>query len=641
MMIQCQNIQKYYGAELVLSDISFEIKKGEKVGLIGRNGTGKTTLMRLLMGSESPDQGLLAISKDARIGALAQIPNYSDQATVYSVLQSAFKNLLDAKDQMQQLEAEMSAGSTSSGELLLESMLKQYGRLQEVFERGGGYEIESTIERVTSGLSIPSSQYERPFSSLSGGEKTKVGLAVILLQNPDILLLDEPTNHLDMAAIQWLESFLHQFEGTVVVISHDRYFLDTVAGKIIEIEDGEAFTYYCNYSSYKVEKEQKLLLQFADYQEQQKKIKKMQDTIKQLIDWGNRSNPPNPGFHRRAASMQKALDRMVKLKRPILERRAIDLQLQQSDRSGKDALVLADVGKSISERRLYSDVNVKLRYGEMAVLIGANGTGKTTLLKSIIGMDSPDEGEIKLGSRVEFGYLAQESAPSDHEETVLQYFRKEIGMETGEARNQLARFLFYGADVFKKVRSLSGGEWTRLRLAILMHQQPNLLLFDEPTNHLDIDSREALEEALEDYPGSLLAISHDRYFINKIAGQIWSLENGQMNVYLGNYDSYQAELVKKHYVSTPSTNDTVKIIKDNSRNISSKQINPASLEKLERDIGEVELSIATIDVTMTQPEVVFDAQQLSLLQAQRDEAQQVLDELTEKYFQMLENDVTL
>lgn len=664
MMIQCQNIQKYYGAELVLSDVSFEIKKGEKVGLIGRNGTGKSTIMSLLTGSDNPDQGSISISKDARIGALAQIPNYSNQSTVYGVLESAFKHLLDTKDEMQRLEIEMAACPTDGEGTLLESLLKQYGRLQEAFERGGGYEIEPSILRISSGLGIPSIQYDRPFSSLSGGEKTKVGLAVILLQNPDILLLDEPTNHLDMTAIQWLESFLHSFEGTIVVISHDRYFLDTVAGKIIEIEDGEAFTYSCNYSAYKIEKEQKLLLQFAHYQEQQKKIKKMQESIKQLIDWGNRSNPPNPGFHRRAASMQKALDRMVKLKRPILERKAIDLQLQQLDRSGKDALVLAEVGKSMGTRRLYRDVSHTLRYGEMAVLIGANGTGKTTLLKSIIGLEPPDEGEIRLGSRVELGYLAQESAPSDHEETVLQYFRDEIGMESGEARNQLARFLFFGADVFKKVRSLSGGEWTRLRLAILMYQKPNLLLLDEPTNHLDIDSREALEEALEEYPGSLLAISHDRYFINKIAGQVWSLEDGKMYVTLGNFESYHAEQEKKQSshtssiqnysakapsdtsnratsVNSPSASATsLKPLKVKSQASPSKMTNPASILKLERDITEAEQWISAIDLAMAEPEAAYDAQRLIDLQNQRNEIQLQLDEMMEAYFQTMENNVT-
>ncbi|MGG6314195.1 ribosomal protection-like ABC-F family protein [Paenibacillus macerans] len=557
MMIQCQSIQKYYGAELVLSDVTFEIKEGETVGLIGRNGTGKTTLMKLLTGSERPDQGQLHVRKNAHIGALAQIPDYGREETVYDVLLGAFADLRQMQEDMRRLEAEMAeagaGGKAGDGRkdtdkpdsASLDALLRQYGALQEAFERGGGYEIEASLERVTGGLGIPAEQWPRPFSSLSGGEKTKIGLAVILLRQPDLLLLDEPTNHLDMAATEWLEGFIRAFSGTTVIISHDRYFLDAVAGKIVELEDGEAFTYHCNYSAYKEEKERRLLQQFADYQEQQKKIKKMQETIKQLIEWGNRSNPPNPGFHRRAASMQKALDRMEKLKRPILERRKIDLQLQQADRSGKDAIVLREVGDFRGGQRLYGGLTHTLRYGEAAVLIGENGAGKSTLLKSILGHESPQEGEIRLGSRIEPGYLAQQSAPADHEETVLQYFRDQIGIETGEARGQLARFLFYGADVFKKVSSLSGGEWTRLRLAVLMHQRPNLLVLDEPTNHLDIDSREALEEALEEYPGTLLAVSHDRYFINKVAGQVWALAGGRMSVTLGGYEDYRAELARK------------------------------------------------------------------------------------------------
>ncbi|RCX19199.1 ATPase subunit of ABC transporter with duplicated ATPase domains [Fontibacillus phaseoli] len=685
MMIQCAHIQKYYGAELVLSDVSFEIKEGETVGLIGRNGTGKTTLMRLLTGSEAPDQGELMIRKDAVTGSLAQIPDYGREETVYDVLRSAFQPLLDAKTEMERLENEMSLAATVGTESALESLLRQYGRLQEMFERGGGYEIEADIDRVAGGIGIPAQQYNRPFSSLSGGEKTKVGLAVILLQDPDILLLDEPTNHLDMAAIEWLEGFLRSFSGTVVVISHDRYFLDAVAEKIIEIEDGEAFTYHCNYSRYKEEKETRLLQQFADYQEQQKKIKKMQETIKQLIEWGNRSNPPNPGFHRRAASMQKALDRMVKLKRPVLERKRIDLQLEQSDRSGKEALILTEVSQSAGGRQLYRRISRSLRYGESAALIGGNGAGKSTLLKSILGIgDAPDEGEIRLGARVETGYLAQESAPSEEEGTVLQFFRDELGMETGEARNQLARFLFYGSDVFKKVRSLSGGEWTRLRLAILMYRKPNLLLLDEPTNHLDIDSREALEEALEEYPGTLLAVSHDRYFINKIAGQVWLLEDGRLSVTLGNFDDFRSERLKRQAAAdgngaggqrrgAPSGSGGAEtdagaggqprggnapVEQAGASGVAAaaampagsgaeagrdaggrrpKAANPAAVSKLERDIAAAEAELAAVDAAMLAPEAVCDAGRLAALQSERDELQLRIDAMMEQYFGMIDD----
>lgn len=545
MIIQCQNIQKYHGAQLVLSDITFEIREGEKVGLIGRNGCGKTTLFKLLTGEERPDAGQLSIRRGAVLGALAQIQEADGAGTVYAALQRSFAEPLEWQRRLRELEAEMAALGSGQEGSRLEALLREYGSLQERFERAGGYEMEANIDRVASGLGFGPDTYGRPFASLSGGEKTKIGLAVLLLRRPDVLLLDEPTNHLDMDAIEWLEQFLKEYAGTVIVISHDRFFLDAVVRKVIEIEDGEAFTYHTDYSGYQKEKETRLLQQFADYQEQQKKIKKMKEAIKQLIEWGNRSNPPNPGFHRRAASMQKALDRMVKLKRPILERKSMDLQLTQQDRSGKRTVILEDVSKSFGARRLFSGVSEELHYGEFAALIGGNGAGKSTLLRMILGLEQPDAGRCQLGARVETGYLAQEAVPEDDKLSVLRFFCLEAAMEEGEARGRLARFLFYGADVFKLVGSLSGGEWTRLRFAVLMHRQPNLLILDEPTNHLDIDSREALEEALEEYPGTVLAVSHDRYFINRLFGKLWTIEQGEFTVYRGGYAYYREKRAEK------------------------------------------------------------------------------------------------
>lgn len=539
MIVSLQQVQKYYGANLVLSNVTFEVGEGERVGLIGRNGTGKTTIFRVMDGTLTPEKGQVFIRKGARIGLLNQVPAYEDGRTVYEVLAEGYKEVRQWETEMKELEVRMSDPEVASDGSRLSALLDKYGKLQELFEQNGGYEMEASIQRVAAGLGIPAEQYDRPFPSLSGGEKTKVGLAALLLQRPDLLLLDEPTNHLDMDAIEWLETFLSSYSGTVMVVSHDRYFLDKVAVKIIEIEDGEAFVYHTNYSGYQQEKEARLLKQFADYQEQQKKIKKMQETIKQLIEWGNRANPPNPSFHRRAASMQKALDRMEKLKRPILERKAMDLQLQQEDRSGRQVIELDRVSKAYGEQRLLNGIGARLLYGERAALIGRNGSGKSTLLKLLLDPAGKDEGEIRLGSRVQIGYLAQEEAPPEENKTVLQYFREELAMEEGRARGELARFLFYGADVFKRVANLSGGEWSRLRLALLMFRKPNLLLLDEPTNHLDIDSREALEEALEEFPGTLLAISHDRYFINRLARKIWALEQGTLTVHEGNYDEYR------------------------------------------------------------------------------------------------------
>ncbi|KTD84747.1 ABC-F family ATP-binding cassette domain-containing protein [Paenibacillus etheri] len=645
MIIQCQNVQKYHGAQLVLNSITFDIRQGEKIGLIGRNGCGKTTLFHLLNGEERPDQGQISIRKGSVVGMLAQIQEVNEKETVYEVLQRSFAEQLQWQQRLRELELEMSTFNTGTDETLWNRLLKEYGSLQDKFETAGGYEIESTIQRVSTGLGIGTGQYSRLFSSLSGGEKTKVGLAELLLRRPDVLLLDEPTNHLDMNAIEWLEQYLQSYDGTVLAISHDRYFLDAVVKKVIEIEDGEAFTFHTNYSGYQVEKETRLLQQFADYQEQQKKIKQMQESIKRLIEFGNRGTPPNPAFYRRAASMQKALDRMVKVKRPILERKSMDLQLQQNDRSGNQVVILEDIGKAYGERSLFTDANEVLRYGETTALIGGNGAGKSTLLRIILGQETPDTGSCTLGSRTVVGYLAQEAVPDNNKQSVLRYFREEAGLEEGEARGQLARFLFYGADVFKDITNLSGGEWTRLRFAVLMHRKPNLLILDEPTNHLDIDSREALEEALEEFSGTVLAVSHDRYFINRLFHKLWSIESGRFGVFNGNYEYYkekQAEqaLTLATPVSIPnqpkpssSEGTTSRSSKPQSNgSVNGTTANSTSFRKRsihfdwEKAIAEVEDQLGEIDAKMLDPLISSNAAELAELQKERDTVQEQLDE---------------
>ncbi|MCM3340015.1 ABC-F family ATP-binding cassette domain-containing protein [Paenibacillus sp. MER TA 81-3] len=680
MMIQCQQVQKGYGAESVLLEVTCDIGENERVGLIGRNGTGKTTLLQLLNGSEKPDGGQISIRKGTQIGYLDQVPRSGDDETVRDVLERAFCEPRQWLAEMRELERIMADPEQAGGADGFERLLYRYGDLQEKFERAGGYDIDAHVGRVAGGLGIPDTQYGRLFASLSGGEKTKVGLAAMLIEEPDVLLLDEPTNHLDMQAIDWLERFLQAYAGTVVVISHDRYFLDRVVTKIIELEDGEAVTYHTNYTGFQQEKEARLLQQFANFQEQQKKIKKMQETIKQLIEWGNRANPPNPGFHRRAASMQKALDRMVKLKRPMMERRAMELELQQGDRSGNQVLTLEDVGKAFGERVLFSGVRELLRYGERVALIGENGSGKSTLLKCILGVEALDEGEIRLGSRVDVGYLAQEAAPEDENATVLQHFREAVGMEEGEARGRLARFLFCGADVFKSIRSLSGGEWSRLRFALLMHRQPNLLVLDEPTNHLDIDSREALEEALEEFPGTVLAVSHDRYFINRLAVRIWSLEAGQLVTVHGNFDNYKAKADSaREGGASPKGREREDAARSTrtARKVPASQVDAArthanpsgctarqkSLDqagagktmaargqsdesarsggrshdraadplRLERDIAELEQELRSLDAAMMAPALAADAEKLAVLHAEREALQAKLEMMYEAW----------
>ncbi|WP_216667651.1 ribosomal protection-like ABC-F family protein [Saccharibacillus deserti] len=536
-MINCYQVKKFYGAEEVLSEVSLDIYEGEKVGLLGGNGAGKSTLFRLLSGAEKPDEGTVSLRRGAGVGVLDQIPDYGDRS-VEEVLLGVFERTLDLQTRLRELEMQMSDADAGR----LERLLREYGEAQETFERAGGYEIPSKIDAVASGLGIPGSQRRRPFSELSGGEKTKVALAALLLGEADLLLLDEPTNHLDMEASAWLESFIRDSAATIVVVSHDRYFLTQTVEKVIELEDGEATVYPCGYTKYREEKEARLLRQFAEYKEQQKVIKQMKEAIKRLIEWGKQGD--NPKFFRKAASMQKVLDRMEKVKRPVLEKTAIGLALETDGRTGEEVLVLEGVSKSFGSRAVLEQADALLRYGEQTVLVGGNGAGKTTLMRMVLGLESPDAGELRLGSRVRIGYLAQEEAPPADRTSVLDYYKEQAAMEEGEARGRLAKFLFYGKDVFKPVAGLSGGEWSRLRLAVLMRQKPNLLLLDEPTNHLDIASREALEEALEEYDGTILAVSHDRFFINRIARRVWALEGGALGSTLGGYDDYRAERQK-------------------------------------------------------------------------------------------------
>jgi ATP-binding cassette, subfamily F, member 3 len=643
MIVQCNQVQKFYGAQQVLFDITFEMRQGERIGLIGRNGAGKSTLFKLLTRELSPDGGQVMIRKGALVGSLAQIPDYGDAATVREVLGRKFEQVRLWQRRMNELEVMMTQPDVCADDARLQKVLAEYDRLRESYERAGGYEMDAQIDRVAAGIGIPPEQHKRPFATLSGGEKTKIGLAALLIEQPDLLLLDEPTNHLDMHAIEWLEEFLPSYPGTVVVVSHDRYFLDNVVTKVIEIEDGEAFLYDTNYSGYVREKEERLLQQFNEYQEQQKKIKKMQETIKMLIEWGRRGD--NEKFFRRARSMQKALDRMEKVKRPVMERKAMDLELQQGERSGKRVAVFEDVTKGYGGRTLFDGLTETLIYGERVFLIGENGAGKSTLFKLLLEEAQPDGGRIKLGSNVEIGYLAQEQTPQDEAKTVLQYFREEAEMEEGQARRELAHFLFYGGDVFKAVKNLSGGEWSRLRLALLMYRMPNLLLLDEPTNHLDISSREALEEALDEFPGTLLIISHDRYFINRIAQKVWALEGGELTRYLGNFEYYKEK--RPAHVPDPSAPAKIETAKNEAAKIDpapaavttpeeprKKGSNPMLKAKLEGEIAATEARLEALEAELNDPANVTDAGKLGDLLQRRDEVQGELDALYEKWMGM-------
>ncbi|MGM2841400.1 ribosomal protection-like ABC-F family protein [Bacillus cereus group sp. Bce002] len=596
------NVTKSFGGNIIFENISLEIKNGERVGLVGRNGSGKTTIFQLLTGMESLDAGAIHMKKGTRIGHVAQIPKFDESMTVYEVLSSAFKIEKELEREMRTLEKHMAEEQESS---VLQKLMERYGIIQEKFAFLGGYEIEANIMKVANGLQV-TELFPRSFLELSGGEQTKVSLAYMLLQKPDLLLLDEPTNHLDLFAVEWLEQFLKEYNGTVMVISHDRYFLDEVVTKIFDLEDGEIHVYHTNYSRFVEEKEERLLQEFQAYQEQQKKIKKMKEAIKRLREWANQANPPNEGLHKRARSMERALERMEKLKKPILERKQMGLQFEGQERSGKDVVVMKEVSKGFADHPLFNEVNLHVRFQERAAIVGRNGTGKTTLLKLLLEEIEPDAGEIRIGSSVKIGYLSQH-AYGNMKSNVLEAFREYVAVTEGEARHILAKFLFYGPAVFKKVTQLSGGEKMRLRLAQLMYQDINFLILDEPTNHLDIESREVLEEALEQYNGTILAVSHDRYFLNKLFEKTYWIDERKLFEFAGNYawarqkweERLETQVIKQQRQRRKSI-ETVPVKKKEVRNI----------EEIETELMHVEEDIYTLECKM---EHVVDVEMLEQL----------------------------
>lgn len=534
IIVATTQLEKSYGADPVLQGVTLEIKAGERVGIVGPNGAGKTTLFKLLAGIESPDAGELYRAKGTVWAYLPQSPHYPADWTGEDVVASAFADVRHIQEQMRELEGQMALLYENEAEL--NRLMQRYQKLQDEFEQLDGYQWETRMAQVTQGLGVSAELLATPFAQLSGGEKTKAGLAKLLCQKSDVLLLDEPTNHLDVEAMEWLEQFLQSYPGTVLIISHDRYFLDAVVTSIYHVDGGEAEYYIGNYSAFVAEREERLLRQFAAYQEQQKKIKKMKETIKRLKEWGNRSNPPNEAFHRRAKSMEKALARIERIERPKMEADRMGLQFKKTDRSGQDVLIVKGVHKAYGGKPLFSDASLLLRFGERKALLGPNGCGKSTLIRMLLGEIEPDAGTLKLGSSVKVGYLSQQALEGDQNQRLIDAFRDVAKVTEAEARHLLARFLFYGEHVFKRISQLSGGERMRLRLAQLMHQDINLLILDEPTNHLDIEARETLEEALADFHGSLFIVSHDRYFLQKMVDGVFWVEDRQLVHDVGNYE---------------------------------------------------------------------------------------------------------
>jgi ATPase subunit of ABC transporter with duplicated ATPase domains len=583
-----KKLKKSFGADLIFENIEFDIQSGEKIGLVGKNGTGKTTLFKIIMGIEN-GEGEVFKRKDAAVGYLEQIPIYDENTMAGDVLAEAFKDINTVRKKM--TDCEMRMGLTSENQ---DHVLEEYGKLQIEYERLGGYDLEEKSSRVIEGMNIRS-LLDRSFYDLSGGEQTRVMLGRMLLMEPDILLLDEPTNHLDLKSVEWLEGYLRDYKGAALLISHDRYFLDNTVSKIIEMRRDGSDTFYGNYSYYVVEKERRFYEALKWYNNQQKKIKRMEDQIHRFRVWGDMRDSEK--MYKKAKELEKRLEKMDELDRPVLDKKKINLGGLKGGRTGKIAVEAMDLSKFYDGVELFSKAGFEAYFGDSFALLGDNGTGKTTLLRILMGEVEANEGKTSLGSRVKTGYLPQKIEFENPQLSILDYFTGNLGLTVSESRKELAKILFYGEDVFRKISMLSGGEKSRLKLSYILHENANLLFLDEPTNHLDIDSREILEDTLLEFEGTIIFVSHDRYFINKLATRVGELRSKRLKIYNGDYEYFKTMKEReieqeRDLLERKKVKSTVKEWKVRSKNIlksldKKKNALEDEIQKMEDEIEEL------------------------------------------------------
>ena len=612
--IQVTNLTKFFViGENLLENLSFEIQEGECVAILGRNGCGKTTLFNILTGQMDYDSGEVYVNPNKKLGLISQIPKFPEGFTVEDVLRSAFTELLRLRRRMEALEGEMAVGAT-------DAQLREYDTLANRFQTGGGYDMDVEVDKICNGLGISSEQRGQEFASLSGGEKTRVNLARLLLEKTDILLLDEPTNHLDLRSVEWLEQYINAFKGTVLTISHDRYFIDQVADRVIEIADGHAEFYSGNYSFYMDEKQARFDLQMKQYEQEQAKLKQLGYTLERMKGWGIN----NRTLYRRAMSIQHRMERIHRTEKPKKER-TMKASFGEKDFSGDIVFKMKGVSKSFGDRVLFSDVNLSVEGGERIALLGDNGTGKTTFIKCLLG-EEDCQGKIQFGPTVKFGYLPQ-IVHFDHPERSLydtMLYEKNCTPQT--ARDRLGAFLFQGEDVFKQVGNLSGGEQSRLRLCMLMDEKINLLILDEPTNHLDIASWEWVEAAIEEFEGVLLFVSHDRYFIEKFAERIWLLEDGTIRDFPCGYQKYRS-ILEHEAAAKPAPTVEVKPKKEKPKGGTKES--EKLVRRLEREIEKQEAAIAELDARIEA--AAADYQELTRLLGEKETAENELMALMEQW----------
>ena len=606
-------VKSFEVGSTLLDGLSFEIHEGECVGIMGRNGCGKTTLFRLLTGELSPDEGEIFIAPEKKLGLISQIPVYPEGYTVELVLRTAFSELERIARKLEELTQKLTANAP-------QALLTEYDRLSNAYHVGGGYEQDTEVDKVCNGLGIPQTMRGQEFARLSGGEKTRVNLARLLLEKTHILLLDEPTNHLDLRSVEWLENYIRHFKGTVLTISHDRYFLDQVVQRIIEISGGKAEFYSGNYTFYLQEKQERFNRQLKQYEQEQAKLRQLGYTLERMKGWGIN----NRVLYRRAMSIQHRMERLEKTDRPTKEK-TLRTRFGEKEFHGDEVFTLKHFGKRFGERQLFSDIDLLVRGGERIALLGDNGTGKTTFLQCLLG-ELPCEGAVKFGPSVKWAYLPQVIHFAHPERTLYDTMLYEKNCTPQTARDRLGAFLFSGEDVFKTVGTLSGGEQSRLRLCMLMDEKINLLILDEPTNHLDIASREWVEAAIEEFDGVLLFVSHDRYFIEKFAERIWLLEDGRIRDFPCGYAKYRSILEHEAAVK-PAVAAAPKIKKEKPKNGSKDQ--EKRLRKLERDIEEKEKEIAALESAIEA--AASDYQELTRLLAEKESAEEALLAMMEEW----------
>lgn len=636
MILACQNIEKSFDGVTILQDASFHIEKREKAALVGINGAGKSTLFRIIVGELTPDNGQVILAKGKTLGYLAQHQEMENQLTIYDCLLQVKQHILDMEIRMREMEAEM---KHTTGEALTK-LMDSYSRLTHEFEMENGYAYKSELTGVLKGLGFQEEDFQKQVSTLSGGQKTRVALGRLLLSKPDIILLDEPTNHLDMDSIAWLETYLLNYPGAVFIVSHDRYFLDKVATKIVEIDNGKVSSFTGNYSAYS---EKKALIRKAAYQaylNQQQEIKHQEEVIAKLKSFNREKSI------RRAESREKMLDKMEVLEKPIEIDNSMKISLKPRITSGNDVLTVEGLGKSFPPLTLFEDLNFSIKRGERVAIIGNNGTGKTTILKILNQIVPADTGCFHLGSKVHIGYYDQEHHVLHNEKTIFEEISDDFPKLTNtEIRNLLAAFLFTGDDVFKPIQALSGGEKGRVSLAKLMLSEANFLILDEPTNHLDITSKEILEEALSNYEGTVLYVSHDRYFINKTATRILDLTNQKLVNYIGNYDYYLEKKEELTQIYAPDMQEAPAVTKTSAVKLDWKQQKEeqARLRKKENDLKKTEAMIeeletrdSEIDEEMAKPEVATNVAECVRLSKEKAEIAQKLEELYEKWEELAE-----